>query len=119
MWRRGGILRALADCYAGAPGFVNDPDADHLRSRGPLPRGLYRLIVREHPRFARPAIWLSPFASNEMHGRSGFWLHGDNAKRDRSASTGCIVMGFHDREWIANRLRRNDGGDTLEVVSGV
>lgn len=113
MFRSGDRFRAFALCYAGAPGFVNDPSAEHLRSKGPLPRGFYRIVEADHPRFASPALKLYPLPETEMYGRSGFWIHGDNHLGNRSASSGCIICNWHDRGFIKRRL---PGGNILRVV---
>jgi hypothetical protein len=36
-----------------------------------------------------------------MYGRSGFLIHGDNSKRDNSASQGCIIVGPDARNKIS------------------
>lgn len=96
---RGGSSSLIAIGYAGAPPCLNDPTKHQVRSCGPLPQGRYRIIERKHPRFAEPAFALYPLEGTETFGRTGFWIHGDNRARNRSASTGCIVI---DR---AGRLR--------------
>ena len=88
----GTSLRPLAVGYAGRESGLNDPSSDHKKGIGPLPKGRYTIQRRLHPRFAAPAFYLAPEAGNFMHGRSGFWIHGDNAAGDRSASHGCIVL---------------------------
>jgi hypothetical protein len=56
-------------------------------------------------------IGLTPDPGNDMHGRSGFYIHGDNGKGDRSASEGCIILPRAVRERI------HDSGDTrLHVI---
>lgn len=91
----------LARCYSGAPGFVNDPDAQGEVGRGPIPRGLW-LVGRavRHSTLGPAAIPLLPATATETGqvaagttrlGRSGFYIHGDNDKRNQSASRGCIV----------------------------
>jgi hypothetical protein len=35
---------------------------------------------------------LTPSGGQDMFGRDGFLIHGDNAKHDKSASEGCIVL---------------------------
>ncbi|WP_414719690.1 tlde1 domain-containing protein [Tsuneonella suprasediminis] len=112
----GKSLVLIASCYAGAPGCVNDPNTDHLRSRGPLPKGRYTIVKRHHSRFASPAFFLEPAEENQMYGRSGFWVHGDNAKRNRSASTGCIVTSWVERT-VLDRTIKNSGCRTLRVIA--
>lgn len=118
LYRSGNSVAVVGLGYAGAPAGLNDPLSDHLRSVGPLPKGGYVIRERIHPRFASPAFALTPQAGNRMHGRSGFWVHGDNAKRDQSASSGCIILGRDARLAIRNRLAHG-AKPTLIVVEGV
>lgn len=115
MFRCGRSSSLVASGYAGAPGYVNDPDADTIRNRGPLPKGLYQLQIREHPRFAPPAIYLAPEPGNRMFGRAGFYIHGDNAAGNRSASSGCIILPKFARERVRTLM---EWCRDLEVVSG-
>jgi hypothetical protein len=112
----GGGVEFIATGYAGAPGFVNDPSSDHLRSRGPLPQGRYGLREVIHPRFAAPAIRLDPYLSNKMYGRSGFYIPGDNVHLNRTASTGCIVVNRSARFRVRDLIAQ--GETVLEVVHG-
>jgi hypothetical protein len=38
------------------------------------------------------ALPLTPDPGNEMFGRSAFFVHGDNAQMNHSASCGCIIL---------------------------
>lgn len=114
MYGCGESFGPVATGYAGFKTFANDPDKDSVPQRGPLPKGQYRVILRQHPRFAPPAFFLEPQSGNRMHGRSGFWIHGDNASGDRSASTGCIVLSRGAREIVRTLA---DFDDFLEVVA--
>lgn len=96
----GDFCMPLATGYAGKGAGLNQPAADHRRLFGPLPRGEYNMSVDIHPRFAAPAIRLTQTAG-ETHGRSGFWIHGDNKDSNRSASSGCIVLNKFTRAAIA------------------
>lgn len=102
--------------YAGAPGFVNRSSTDRIVGKGPLPRGVYFPNVVHHPRFAAPAIRLDPWVENQMHGRSAFFIHGDNALGNQSASSGCIVLQRATRERIADAIR--DGSHRSLTVVG-
>lgn len=72
--------------------------------------------VAGHPRFAAPAIKLTPLAGTDAKGRSGFWVHGDNTKGDRSASSGCIILA-RDRRKAISDLMVCYGERYLEVVA--
>lgn len=96
----GDFTMPLGAGYAGALHGLNNPELDGVRNIGPLPEGEYRMRVYPHPRFAEPAIKLVQ-VKGETHERSGFWIHGDNAKADRSASSGCPVFSRPVRQCIA------------------
>lgn len=97
----GDFCMPLATGYAGASPYVNRPDMDNVAKLGPLPKGSYDMRVDSHPRFSEPSIRLTQTAGY-TYDRSGFWIHGDNAKLDRSASSGCIVLNKVTRRAIAS-----------------
>lgn len=72
--------------FAGRLWGRNNPDVDHARGVGPLPAGVYRVGLEPHPRFRAPAFRLTPMQTNNMFGRSGFWIHGG------TESHGCIIL---------------------------
>ena len=85
----------------------NNPDAQNVRNIGPIPQGSYTLEA-DRPNDGRPiAFPLTPDSDNNMYGRSGFMIHGDNAQND--ASQGCIIMLRDVRELLHE-------GDRLEVI---
>lgn len=93
--------RALvARGYAGKADGLNNPDAEHIVRVGPLPRGRWRLgSPIDHPRLGPLSI---PLTRAEIpYGRSGFFIHGDNARADFSASSGCIILPRSVRAWVA------------------
>jgi hypothetical protein len=55
---------------------------------------------------------LIPFTSNEMDGRSGFLIHGDNSSGDQSASEGCPIFSKDIRNLVGS-----SGDNILEVYS--
>lgn len=78
--------------------------------QGPIPKGRWRLGYRQHhPRLGPAAIPLDPEEGTATKGRSGFFIHGDNGRGDRSASSGCIIL----PKLVRDGLRV---GATLEVV---
>jgi len=89
---RNGLPVSEAQCYSGAPGHINDARSEAFVGKGPIPIGVYWCLApRRHPTLGPIAIPLDPAGSNEMFGRSGFYVHGDNVKQDRSASQGCVI----------------------------
>ena len=113
--------------YAGTGAGRNNPAMDNVENTGPLPRGWYTLAEEfecrkllgegevcvncrgagKH-RHGPDVIRLAPDEENEMHGRAGFLIHGDNVLHD--ASQGCIVLDHNAR------ARALQIGGRLEVV---
>ena len=102
--------------YAGGnkganPEGVDNPSEQNIPRVGPLPRGFYT-IEQPNNHIGPFSMPLTPDASNEMFGRSGFYIHGDNVERagQEAGSEGCIVTGRATREAIWN-----SGDHRLEV----
>lgn len=115
MWTYSQITGALRDAegaivaigYAGHGEGKNDPEAQHIRNVGPLPRGLYRIgDAIAHRKLGPASLPLTPDAGNVMHGRSGFYIHGDSIKAPGTASTGCIILAADVRARIAGSRDR-------------
>lgn len=94
--------------YAGNGAGLNNPAAQNQPNVGPLPRGDYTVGAANTRRGAetRP---LTPNANNNMFGRSGFLIHGDNRAQNNTASEGCIIVPRDCRSQIPT-------GETLRVV---
>ena len=82
-----------------------------IKDVGPIPVGRYS-IGSETTEIGPVTLPLTPAASNEMFGRSGFRIHGEADAHPGHASSGCIVMSYACREAIVASQ------DTeLEVIS--
>ena len=81
--------------YAGHAAGINNPSLSHVPNVGPLPTGFYTIEAPEdHPELGPYVLRLIPDASNVMHGRSGFYIHGERKDGPQhEASHGCIVLG--------------------------
>lgn len=89
LWRPTGGL--LVKAYSGHGPGLNNPELEAVPDVGPIPKGLWEIgLAFTHDR-AGPVTMRLQMQSGALHGRSGFLIHGDNAKGDRSASNGCIV----------------------------
>ena len=86
------------------PAMQSDPDV------GPIPRGTWNIgSPIDPPDYLGPlAMALTIFAGQEAFtfGRSAFFIHGDNAAMDRTASRGCIILGRALRQAISNSADR-------------
>lgn len=83
----------VAIVYAGAGTGVNNPDDEAIPDVGPIPEGIYDIgPAYTHPTCGPLSMELTPDPGNDMHGRSGFLMHGDNAAANHTASHGCIIV---------------------------
>lgn len=105
--------RVVATGYSGHGEHKNDPNSQHLRGLGPLPRAAYLLGDYQVKGPHGPlAIHLVPIGG-ELFGRSAFMVHGDSKEHPGEASEGCIILARPIREMlIASRDR------LLVVLSG-
>lgn len=89
--------------YSGNGQWKNDPRAESVIMHGPLPRGGYTIgpLIPLHPRLGKNVMALIPDATNEMFGRSEFYLHGDSLEHPGDASDGCIIQGPVLRDLVA------------------
>ncbi len=82
----------------------NNPAMQSVANRGPLPQGIYSIgtaLPIGPGRTGKFVLPLTPDPANQMFGRFGFYLHGDNAAENFTASDGCIVLSLTIREAIA------------------
>lgn len=88
--------------YSGNGQGLNNPAMSDVQDVGPLPAGLYTIgVFADRPVVGEFAAPLDPDADNQMFGRSGFFMHGDNPAADHTASDGCIVLPRAVREAVA------------------
>lgn len=89
--------------YAGHGKGLNNPAMCNVPDVGPLPKGKYKIGPHEdNPRVGKFAMRLTPDASNQMFGRAGFFIHGDNPQMNHTASDGCIILARTIRQDIAD-----------------
>lgn len=79
-------------CYAGRGDGKDNPDMQGVHGEGPLPQGLYIIGELERLPHLGPCRSLTPAGTNNMYGRSGFFMHLDNPAHPGESSDGCIVM---------------------------
>ena len=111
----------LTDCYSGGGPSGNEltrnrPGAQGMCYLGPLPQGQYTISpAHTVPHLGPIVMALTPAPTNQMFGRSGFFIHGDNAEQNFTASDGCIVCGPQIRQQIADLVL--SGEDQLTVIA--
>lgn len=93
--------------YAGHGDGVNNPAMQNVPGVGPLPQGVYTIAPQQNNITGNgtnlpSSMRLIPDPSNNMYGRSGFLIHGDNSNGNQSASEGCLVSNRDTRNRIGN-----------------
>lgn len=86
--------KSVAHGYSGNTAGLNNPSAQDRIGVGPVPVGEYTIGPPHMPidHLGPVALPLWPSPGNDMHGRSGFFMHGDNRALNHTASHGCIIM---------------------------
>lgn len=99
--------------YSGFGDGENNPKKQNISKIGPIPIGNYTIGPAYHDPEKGPCVMhLTPDSANQMFGRAGFLIHGDNSKHNDSASEGCIILGPVSR----NKISINDD-KTLTVIA--
>jgi hypothetical protein len=104
---------AIATGYAGIGAGLNNPNEQDQPFVGPLPRGTYTIgaPIANGGHLGPFVLPLTPWATNQMFGRAGFFIHGDRiAGPPHTASNGCIILDRLTRNLIA------ETGDTVLIV---
>lgn len=103
----------IGPAYSGAPGHVDNPADEGLKGLGPIPEGMWLIDAPVNDPHTGPfSLPLYPLNGTDTNGRSGFFLHGDNAAGNQSASHGCIIAAHAIREQVWN-----DPDHTLQVIA--
>lgn len=98
-----GVIRSKTG-YSGAPGYVNDVKSVALRAKGPIPPGYWMFNPAPWSTKGPQVLALLPEdgTQTQTYGRTAFMIHGDNKRRNRSASNGCIILDRFTRDMMRN-----------------
>lgn len=104
-------------CYSGHGLGLDNPAMEAVHGVGPIPAGEWIIGPPKDPpdHLGPVAMPLTPAPGNTAHGRSAFFMHGDNAEANHTASDGCIVAGPAIRRRVDRA--RAAGDDKLTVVA--
>lgn len=109
-------LTLLGTGYAGAPAGKNNPAMQNVPNVGPLPCGWYTIgAPTDSTHCGQEAMPLRPDATNEMFGRSGFFMHGDDRAHPGDGSDGCIVQARPVRDAVVKFVEA--ANNRLQVVA--
>ncbi len=87
--------------YSGKGKGLNNPSMQGVKNTGPIPKGLYKIREPRIFKGMKNCFDLTPVGDTETFGRSEFLIHGDNTKKNQSASEGCIIIDKSVRDEIA------------------
>lgn len=86
--------------YSGHGEGLNNPESEMVHNVGPIPKGVWEIgIWFDDPHLGPCVAGLRP-TSQDVFGRGGFFIHGDNKAVDFTASNGCIVLPRYLRQEI-------------------
>ncbi|MGH9418017.1 MAG: tlde1 domain-containing protein [Terriglobales bacterium] len=111
-----GARKLIGSGYSGFGSALDDPAAQDEDKLGPIPRGSWIIGPQQNHSLADgrgtliAAMPLAPAPGNTTV-RKDFWIHGDTAAHNHTASQGCIVLPRDTRNAIAR-----SGDSRLEVV---
>src|ERR1700733_5992827 len=91
----------VATGYAGHADGLNNPSLTSVPDVGPLPCGLYAIgVPSDH--IGPWSMPLIPDPDNQMFGRYGFFIHGDEITHpgEHLASDGCIILDLATRQLV-------------------
>ena len=91
---RGSLTIIYGHGYSGCGDGLNNPALEADAGVGPIPKGRYPIGAPLDPvdHLGPLALSLTPDPANVMFRRSAFFIHGDNAEGNHTASHGCIIL---------------------------
>jgi hypothetical protein len=117
MWtydRKTGVLsngEPLGKGYSGHGQGLNNPKLEMVHNLGPIPAGIWEIGLFFDDKHLGPCVAALRPTSQDVFGRGGFFIHGDNKSMNHTASDGCIILSKTLREAI------RDSGDNLIAIS--
>jgi len=94
--------------------YRNRPQQTQATNIGAIPAGTYYVTGVDNSITSNTVI-LSNDPSNDMNGRDGFRIHGDNSSNN--ASRGCIILNADARSKISNSFNSRGSNDAILTVN--
>jgi hypothetical protein len=86
--------------YSGRGQGLNNSKMEMVHSVGPLPRGTWEIGMFFDDKHLGPCVAALRPTDQDIYGRGGFFIHGDNKLVNFTASDGCIILPRKLREAI-------------------
>src|SRR5271169_2422931 len=83
----------LGKGYSGNGSALNNGKCEMIHDHGPIPKGLWEIGLWFDDKHLGPCVAALRPTSQDVYGRGGFFIHGDNKAMNHSASDGCIILG--------------------------
>lgn len=88
--------------YSGHGQGLNNPKLQMVHNLGPLPRGIWEIGEWFDDKHLGVCVAALRPTDQDVFGRGGFFIHGDNQRMNHTASDGCIILSRQLREAIKN-----------------
>lgn len=82
----------LGKGYAGHGQGLNNPKLEMVHNLGPIPKGVWEIGVWFDDKHLGVCVAALRPTDQEVYGRGGFFIHGDNKRMNFTASDGCIIL---------------------------
>ena len=103
--------------WAGHLEGKNNPAMQSVKGIGPLPVGNYTIGDPVDGTHLGPTAFpLVPDPTNNMYGRSGFYLHAIAIEHPELSSDGCIVMSRNVRAYVKKKIGATLANDSLRQL---
>lgn len=86
--------------YAGHGEGLNNPKLEMVHNLGPIPKGVWDIGLFFDDKHLGPCVAALRPTAQDVFGRGGFFIHGDNKRMNHTASDGCIILSKELRELI-------------------
>jgi len=86
--------------YAGHGQGYNNPKLEMVHNLGPIPKGVWEIGIWFDDHHLGVCVAALRPTDQEVYGRGGFFIHGDNKLMNNTASDGCIILSRQLREAI-------------------
>jgi len=96
--------------------YQNRPEQTQAKNLGAIPTGTY-YITGVNSSIGPNTIILTKDSENDMYGRDGFRIHGNNS--DGNASRGCIILPASERQMIVNAYNNWVNGGKKDAILSV
>jgi hypothetical protein len=97
----------LGKGYSGHGQGLNNPKLEMVHNLGPIPKGVWEIGTFFDDKHLGVIIAALKPTDQDVFGRSGFYIHGDNKRMNFTASDGCIILSKPLRQLIRDSKEKH------------